>query len=217
MSESSPDPEWSPTLLLKAGPFAALGVAALWLARHFYDLPERLAIHWSWRGQPDGFVERSGTSAALPLLIGLLVCVLLAAFQAGLRRSVPGGAMRAATVKVLLAGEYFTAFICCGVLAATATSGRLLKPVLSLAFAAVIGLVAFAAYAARGIPREPIRNPSAWRAGLFYVDRDDPALFVPKRSGFGYTFNFGHPAALLLTLATLVVPLAILLAALLLR
>src|SRR5439155_11020340 len=96
---------------------------------HFYDLPERLAIHWSWRGQPDGFVERSGTSAALPLLIGLLVCVLLAAFQAGLRRSVPGGAMRAATVKVLLAGEYFTAFICCGVLAATATSGRLLKPV----------------------------------------------------------------------------------------
>jgi uncharacterized membrane protein len=217
MSESSPDPEWSPGVPLQLGPFAILVGAVLWLARHFYELPERLPIHWNWRGEADGFVERSGFSAALPLGIGLLVCLLLAAFQAGLRRSAPAGAMRTATIKVLLAGGYFTAFICCGVLAASASSGRLLKPVLWLSFSGVIGLVAFAAYAARGIPREPVRNPSAWRAGMFYVDRDDPALFVPKRTGLGYTFNFGHPAALLITLGTLVLPLIVALAALLLR
>jgi len=218
MSESSPHPEWSPGMPLQAGPFAILGSAALWLARHFYELPERLPIHWNWRGEADGFVDRSGFSAALPLSLGLIVCLLLAAFQAGLRRGVPGGAMRTATLKVLLVGAYFTAFICCGVLAASATSGRLLKPVLWLAFSGVVALVAFAAYAARGIPREPVRDPSAWRAGVFYVDRGDPALFVPKRTGFGYTFNFGHPAALLLTLGMVVgVPLVIALAALLLR
>jgi len=214
---SSPDPEWSPGLPLQAVPFAILAGAALWLARHFYELPERLPIHWNWRGEADGFVGRNGVSVALPLLIGAAVCLMLAAFRSGLRRSAPGGALRTATLKVLLAGEYFTALICCGVLAASVTSGRLLKPVLWFVFAAVVGLVTFAAYAARGIPRERARNPSAWQARLFYVDRHDPALFVPKRNGFGYTFNFGHPAALLLTVATLVVPLAIALAALLLR
>jgi len=28
---------------------------------------------------------------------------------------------------------------------------------------------------------------------LFYVNRDDPALFIEKRFGVGYTLNFGHP------------------------
>jgi uncharacterized membrane protein len=30
-----------------------------------------------------------------------------------------------------------------------------------------------------------------WR-GIFYVNPDDPALFVPKRFGIGYTLNFGN-------------------------
>lgn len=216
MPESNPDPEWSPGLLLQAGPFAVLGGAALWLARHFYELPERLPIHWNWRGEADAFVERRGLSVALPLLIGLAVCSLLVSFQSGLRRSAPGSSMRAATLKVLLTGEYFVALTCCGVLAASVTSGRLLKPVLWLTFAGVVGLVVIAARVGRGIQREPERNPAAWRAGVFYVDRNDPALLVPKRRGFGYTLNFGRPAAIVLMVATLVVPLALALAALLL-
>jgi uncharacterized membrane protein len=217
MSESSPDLEWSPGLPLQAGPFAILVGAALWLARHFYQLPERLPIHWNWRGEADGYIGRNGVSVALPLLMGTMVCLMLAAVRSGLCRSVPGGAMRTATLKVLLGGEYFSALICCGVLAASVTSGRLLKPVLWFAFAAVVGLLVFASRIGRGIPREPERNPAAWRAGVFYVDRNDPALFVPKRSGFGYTFNFGHPAAIVLTVATLLVPLAVALGVLLLR
>lgn len=34
-----------------------------------------------------------------------------------------------------------------------------------------------------------------WRWGLFYVDRDDPALFVQSRCGAGYTLNYGRVAA----------------------
>jgi uncharacterized membrane protein len=33
-----------------------------------------------------------------------------------------------------------------------------------------------------------------WKLGLLYVNRADPALFVPKRFGVGFTINFGHPA-----------------------
>jgi hypothetical protein len=34
-----------------------------------------------------------------------------------------------------------------------------------------------------------------WRWGLFYVDHDDPALFVQSRCGAGYTLNYGRLAA----------------------
>lgn len=31
-----------------------------------------------------------------------------------------------------------------------------------------------------------------WRLGVFYVNRDDPSVFVERRFGFGYTINFGN-------------------------
>jgi len=37
-----------------------------------------------------------------------------------------------------------------------------------------------------------------WKWGVYYVNRDDPALFVEKRFGVGFTINFGRPAAILL-------------------
>jgi uncharacterized membrane protein len=37
-----------------------------------------------------------------------------------------------------------------------------------------------------------------WIWGLFFVDRDDPSILVEKRFGFGYTFNYGNPTAILI-------------------
>lgn len=52
-----------------------------------------------------------------------------------------------------------------------------------------------------------------WYAGLIYYNPEDPDAFVPKRSGFGWTINFGHPMGKVLLsgilLLGLVVPLAI--------
>lgn len=36
------------------------------------------------------------------------------------------------------------------------------------------------------------RPPNGKWKGLFYSNSDDPALFVPKRHGIGYTLNFGN-------------------------
>lgn len=45
-----------------------------------------------------------------------------------------------------------------------------------------------------------------WNGGVFYNNPDDPALFVPKRFGLGWTMNFGHPQAkLVFTVMLLVV------------
>jgi uncharacterized membrane protein len=34
-----------------------------------------------------------------------------------------------------------------------------------------------------------------WYLGVFYYNPDDPAVFVPKRLGLGWTINFAHPSA----------------------
>jgi uncharacterized membrane protein len=44
-----------------------------------------------------------------------------------------------------------------------------------------------------------------WYAGLFYNNPDDPAVFVPKRYGLGWTLNFGNPRARLIMIGMLVV------------
>jgi uncharacterized membrane protein len=42
----------------------------------------------------------------------------------------------------------------------------------------------------------PDRDEANWRGGgLFYYNPSDPALFVEKRFGVGYTFNFGNRRA----------------------
>lgn len=47
----------------------------------------------------------------------------------------------------------------------------------------------------------PRDDDAHWRgAGLFYVNREDPAVLVPKRFGIGWTVNFGNPRSLLLLL-----------------
>jgi uncharacterized membrane protein len=37
-----------------------------------------------------------------------------------------------------------------------------------------------------------------WRGGLFYINREDPALMVPRRFGLGWTLNFGNPTTAML-------------------
>lgn len=38
-----------------------------------------------------------------------------------------------------------------------------------------------------------IDEDSHWKAGVFYVNKNDPSIFVEKRFGVGWTINFGNP------------------------
>jgi len=40
-----------------------------------------------------------------------------------------------------------------------------------------------------------------WKLGLFYFNREDKALFLPKRFGIGITFNFAHPISFIIIAA----------------
>ncbi len=43
-------------------------------------------------------------------------------------------------------------------------------------------------------PTDPIfRNDDRYWYGFFYNNPEDPDVIVPRRNGFGWTVNFGHP------------------------
>lgn len=51
-------------------------------------------------------------------------------------------------------------------------------------------------FARPGTPDEGDRSPdAAWKLGMIYFNPDDPALWLEKRFGVGYTLNFGRPMA----------------------
>lgn len=75
--------------------------------------------------------------------------------------------------------------------------------------AVAVAALASAAIAWRAVrlmgKRPPEPDARFWRLNRLYLNRADPALFVPARGGFGYTLNFGRPVAVvLLALALLI-------------
>jgi uncharacterized membrane protein len=47
-----------------------------------------------------------------------------------------------------------------------------------------------------GSAREGDGTPDdRWIGGIFYLNPQDPALWVEKRLGIGWTLNFGNPAS----------------------
>jgi uncharacterized membrane protein len=57
--------------------------------------------------------------------------------------------------------------------------------------------------------------PPGW-FGPFYCSREDRRVILPKRWGYGYTFNFARPATYALIFVLLAAPLVVLAAVLIL-
>jgi len=52
--------------------------------------------------------------------------------------------------------------------------------------------------AASGELTDGLADNRFWKWGLFYINREDPSIFVEKRFGLGYTINLGNPRAIAL-------------------
>jgi uncharacterized membrane protein len=48
-----------------------------------------------------------------------------------------------------------------------------------------------------------------WKAGILYLNRDDPALFVQRRFGVGWTVNIGRPAGVVIMIVVALVVIGI--------
>jgi uncharacterized membrane protein len=211
--------------LLQFPPFALLAGTAIWLNSYWKQIPEVFPIHWGANGQPNNWTTRSLGGVYGPLLIGAVLCVLMGFLAYAMLRwsraiRVGGTAgegerrFRVLVVSILVAFEYFLAveFMWVGLtpLSHQQAGPPGLGPMLlfALVFVVVVvvlvmrfgqggtRLVTSTAVASGAVAPVGDRTPDKyWKLGLIYINRNDPALFVEKRFGIGYTLNFGHPGA----------------------
>jgi len=215
---------------LQVGPFAALAAAALYLRSRWAGLPQRFPIHWGLDGRPNGWANRNLAGVFGPLLIAAVVAGSMALFAILLQSRPPrvrstGGPpaaerrFRRAVLRVLLAAEYLQVLVFIWVsllpLAAATPRGTAgppgIAPVMVLVLTFVVVVTIILARAGRGSAARPgDRAPeSCWKAGVFYVNPDDPSIFVEKRIGIGYTLNFAHPLSWLIVGLSILAPLAV--------
>jgi uncharacterized membrane protein len=217
---------WPALAAIVLGVTAAIGVAV------YPGLPDPYPVHRDAAGVVDVTAPKTPLVVFTPLLIGAGVAILMfvlslivarVALRAGSGDEPDGSLARAAARRGVLATllSELSAVVAFGLslLAVldwlapdTALATRI--GVIVLIGLIVVVLIATIVRARRIMlsgPRAASAGPQApdddrrWRGGFFYVDRDDPALFVPKRFGLGWTVNFGHPAGIAIGVIVIVV------------
>jgi hypothetical protein len=189
-------------------PFTILAAAALYLYLNWSHIPERFPVHWGIDGSPDRWNPRTWQGVYTPLLMGAVQSGLVLLIGLGILRASPRGRVaanaaasaqfRRAMLQYLVAGVWVLAILVAAVSLARVHAelpfGNL-PPVLVL-----LGLIALAVpflwriirinrtigSGGDGTPDE------CWKLGFLYFNPADPAIFVEKRLGLGYTCNFGN-------------------------
>jgi uncharacterized membrane protein len=198
------------------GPFTMLAAAGGYVASHWDDIPQRWPTHWNFMGRADEWVTRSIATAYRPAIVGALFCALLAGTRYAILHgsAVPtsghrdAGTRRANLVRMLV-GEYTFAGMCSwSTIAPPLFRGAGSPQVLGVLVVGTIGIGVMAAITLRSAVATSSAGfggsihtggdrtrDSAWKLGRIYYERSDPAVFVLKRFGIGYTLNFGNPWA----------------------
>jgi uncharacterized membrane protein len=185
---------------------AALALGALtWAA--WSQLPVHLPIHFGPTGKADGFAPRT---IALGMMFGLpALGWLFTAFLGRLTGQRDAALMELQAQALPPFRGLFTAallVIMALPILVPLAGGGVVWPVLGLFFALLLaGIVLLALGVRTHIPRE-LRASYRW--GLFYVNAEDPRLWVPKLIGVGWTLNFARPASWFVMAGLLALPVA---------
>ncbi len=183
--------------------FVPLAGEAFWLHGHWGGLPARWPTHWNAAGHADVWSTLSAGGVYGPLLTGALVLVVLTAILLlMLYASGPGRAERHSLVAPLVLMGWLVAamFLLVGLLPVLSRRGEpwmlgtmLLPTVATLGGVAWLLVRAFRMAASTQGAAHDGTPDSMWHGGLFYYNPADAALLVPKRFGWGWTFNFARP------------------------
>lgn len=192
--------------LTAVGPFAMLGCAVGWMLAHFDELPARYPVHWGASGRADRWVEKSLPAVLAPSAVGAGVLVMLLGIALMILRGAKRGSggetgdfgarHRMANVRLLALMMWALGALFCVVALlpvlplpdGPAMFVIMLSPVVVILFYSVrlFSMSTESTGGSDGMPEE------CWKFGSFYYNPADPALMVEKRSGPGFTLNFGH-------------------------
>lgn len=214
------------------GPFVILAVAALFVYANWDAIPDRFPTHWNASGTPDRWETKTIRSVYRPLVMGVIIIAVtqlqtwfllrrtrqIATGQSGeaewrfKRRTAGYGVLSTYVMAVL-----FSYFATRKLVTTDAGLGWGFWALMGTIVAMSIGFTVWMAFvgqggqrrvpAAEGSPVLGDASPDrAWIAGIFYFNPQDPAIFVEKRMGLGWTLNYGNKWAWLFTVVVLGVP-----------
>jgi uncharacterized membrane protein len=203
-------PAWLSPLILLA--------AAAVLARRWDQIPDRWVVHWSARGIPNGWANKSPLGVYAPLLGGGLLWLIMESATAIVRaragRDPALAALETATTQLLRLLSVAISLLF-GLLAITLPLGPHVAPgaIVVTSLGLVLGAVLIGT---RGISRALERARREGHSerlkgyrGIYYSNPEDHRLWVPKLMGLGLTINFANPWAWPMMLLLAGVPIAI--------
>lgn len=219
-TELRTDPPRFPWIWLAPAVLITLATVVIGVVR-YPSMPQMLAVHYGADGVPNRIVAKSVGAAFSLVFVQIGMTALLAGLTAGIVRSRPdidparpvGSAhwsrhYMSLGAKALLG---LVAMVDLGMLGSsllmwTGTVTRWAPLVVAVPIlGAVVVTVVVLARNNRG--REESGEDTGlthrdddkyWRGGLFYVNREDRALLLPRRFGLGWTLNLGNPRAAML-------------------
>lgn len=215
------------TWVALAAALLSIAGTAAFLAWAYGELPPAVPVRFV-RGEAVVYQFKSlplvllpvGVQAALALVFGALALVVLWRARPGRgfeARPDDGERMRYAAEGIALLGALWIAFQGLGAWRLVELWWRGRGGYGEIyTFALITAIVCSVVIAARTMVQvrrhQPARpaapDPAHWVWRRLYVNRRDPALFVPLPSGNGWTLNFGRPFAILLLAGFLLIGLA---------
>ncbi len=214
------------TLLAIATTIAAISGTTGYILGRAPALPPILAVHFDAEGIADRFVQATYPIALVPVWIQLTLAVVFGALAGVLlyrtqpvRSAVEDELRRQDRERMLMTAEAISLLaaiwvtfqgllairlfmmwqsMCCGL-----GSIYYQSLVVCIVLSAIIGIRA-AVYIKYPHPVMRPTEDAHWRLRGVYFNPGDPALFVPLRSGVGWTFNFGRPQAVVFVAVVIV-------------
>jgi uncharacterized membrane protein len=218
-------------LIAQFGPFLILFGAAAYVGLQWEDVPARFPTHWNLAGTPDGWTTKSVAGVFRGLTIGLVACsmTLFTSYAVLHWTRLPrvtgkdgqqSRRVRHVNLIAMLASEYLIAVLLAWTSVVSMFSDQAGQLRLPLVFRVapfaliIVGTLSIRLMrrlvASDGPPIGDTTPDSCWLLGRLYFNRADPALFVEKRMGLGYTLNLGNPVSwlvMIVAVTALTIPL----------
>ena len=182
-------------------------------------MPDPVPVHYDASGVVDNYLAKGWQVIAMPVAVQAFLALSFAAAHWQMLRSrrpvapesptasalAYGMFARAQSVTLLVTGLVIVAAIALMPLtfAGVVTPGQSLVALLvvcvgtivpQLGIALVYGQAGSRLLRRMGAAGElDFDDDASWRLGLFYVNREDPSVVVPRRFGVGWAMNWGNP------------------------
>lgn len=201
-------------------------VCMIYASLQWDSIPQTLVTHYDINGVADGFSEKSLRSVFELNFVQLVLLLLFIFGNVSIRmskQSLDPSNPEQSLVKQLRFRKIMSLFlwglslivvIFMGLIQGSILYEWSTKVMITAAIVLPIALVASILILTVYLSRKKLiqqtdpshQEDNYWKAGMFYYNPEDPAVFVSKRVGLGWTVNFAHPVSWFIIIGILLIP-----------